>query len=223
MLCILQARLSSTRLPGKMLMQLKLRPLLGRTLDRLGHSKTISRLVVATSDSVADDPIADFCAIEGVNCFRGSPDNVAERFRQVLAQERVSQFMRISGDSPLIDPEIADQAVRYFYAADCDLATNIIPRTFPKGQSVEVLLTKTFLQVCDRLLSADQQEHVTKFYYENPTDFRITSFTCGKDYGKLNLSVDTAQDFARIDAILELSGNRPGTWRELALIADAIG
>ena len=206
-----------------MLLQLKDRAILGRTLDRLSRSKTISSLVVATSDNTSDDPIAEFCALECVRCFRGSADNVAERFRQVLAQERVSQFMRISGDSPLIDPEIADQAVRYFYAADCDLATNIFARTFPKGQTVEVLLTKTFLQVCDRLLSADQQEHVTKFYYENPTDFRITSFTCGKDYGKLNLSVDTAQDFARLDAILERSGNRPGTWSELALIAEAIG
>lgn len=115
MLCILQARMSSKRLPGKMLMQ-QASALLGRTLDRLGHSKTIGRLVVAISDSVTDDPIADFCAVEGVNCFRGSPDNVAERFRQVLAQERVTQFMRISGDSPLIDPALVDQTVRYFCA-----------------------------------------------------------------------------------------------------------
>ncbi len=206
-----------------MLMQLMHRHLLGRTLDRLRFSKTIGKLVVATSDSVSDDPIADFCAVEGVNCFRGSPDNVAERFRQVLEQERVTQFMRISGDSPLIDPEIADQAVRYFHAADCDFVTNFLVRSFPKGQSVEVLLTKTFLQVCDGLLTRDQQEHCTKFYYQNPTGFRITSFTCDKDYGSLNLSVDTAQDFARVDAILERSGNRPGTWRELALIAEAIG
>ena len=204
-------------------MQLKHRQLLGRTLDRLGHSKTIGRLVVAISDSVTDDPIADFCAVEGVNCFRGSPDNVAERFRQVLAQERVTQFMRISGDSPLIDPALVDQTVRYFCAADCDLATNIVSRTFPKGQSVEVLLTKTFLQVCNQLLTDDQREHVTKFYYENPAVFRIMSFTSGGDYGKVNLSIDTAHDFATVDAVLHRSGNRPGTWRELALIAAAIG
>ena len=223
MLCILQARMSSARLPSKMLLQLINRPLLGRTLDRLGHSKTISSIVVATSDSVADEPIADFCAVEGVACFRGSPDNVAERFRQVLEQERAAQFVRISGDSPLIDPALVDQTVRYFWAADCDLATNIVPRTFPKGQSVEVLLTKTFLRVCNGLLTGDQREHVTKFYYENPADFRITSFTSGGDYGKVNLSIDTAQDLARVDAILDRCGNRPGTWSELALIAEAIG
>lgn len=205
-----------------MLLQLKDRAILGRTLDRLSRSKTISSLVVATSDNTSDDPIAEFCALECVRCFRGSLDNVAARFRQVLEQERAAQFLRVSGDSPLIDAALVDQAVRYFHAGACDLATNIVTRTFPKGQSVEVLLTETFLQVCDTFSTSDQQEHVTRFYYENPSVFRIASFTSGRNYGDINLSVDTELDFARVAAILERSGNRPGTWSELASVSECL-
>ena len=205
-----------------MLLQLKDRAILGRTLDRLSRSKTISSLVVATSDNTSDDPIAEFCALEFVRCCRGSLDNVAARFRQVLEQERAAQFLRVSGDSPLIDAALVDQAVRYFFAGACDLATNIVTRTFPKGQSVEVLLTETFLQVCDTFSTSDQQEHVTRFYYENPSVFRIASFTSGRNYGDINLSVDTEIDFARVAAILDRSGNRPGTWSELASVSECL-
>ncbi len=222
MLCILQARMSSTRLPSKMLLDLKGRVVIGRVLDRLKQAKKVSKTIVATSDGESDQPLADFCIRENVECVRGSLEDVTGRFRQVVAQEQAEAFVRITGDSPLIDPEIVDRAVGYFEQAECDLVTNVLTRTFPKGQSVEAVLSSTFMRVSQTLMRPDLREHVTKIYHENPTAFRIVGFSSGQDFGQMNLSLDTSEDFARIEAILERAGDRPAGWRELAAISDSL-
>jgi spore coat polysaccharide biosynthesis protein SpsF len=223
MLVIVQARLSSIRLPGKMLMDLCGRPLLGRVVDRLGRAQHVSRIVVATSDASSDEAIARFCAREGIACHRGPLEDVAERFRQAASQAAAPAFVRISGDSPLIDPALVDRAIGYFRQEECDLVTNVLVRSFPKGQSVEVLRTATFARLCDTLADGDHREHVTKAYYQAPAGFRIVSFTSGVDAGTANLSVDTPEDFARVRALLEGCADRPGGWRELLASARLSG
>jgi spore coat polysaccharide biosynthesis protein SpsF (cytidylyltransferase family) len=222
MLCIVQSRMSSRRLPGKPLLDLKGRVLLGRVLDRLGQARRLSRIVVATSECRDDQPIADFCARERIDCVRGSLDDVADRFRAVVERKAADAFVRISGDSPLIDPALVDRAVIHFEQGDCDLVTNVQPRTFPKGQSVEVLLSETFVRACDAMTTDSQREHVTRIYYDRPDAHRIVSFTSGLALGHVNLSVDTPADVAVVDAVLERCGNRPGGWLELVAAHQAV-
>jgi spore coat polysaccharide biosynthesis protein SpsF len=222
MLCIVQSRMSSRRLPGKMMLDVKNRVLLGRVVDRLVEARKISKVVVATSDHESDQAIADFCGRESILCVRGPLDDVVDRFRRVIEQERAHAFVRINGDSPLIDPVLVDRAIGYFEQAECDLVTNVLPRTFPKGQSVEVLLSETFLRTCPALTSAEQREHVTGIYYEDPSAYRIVSFTSGMDLSRMSLSVDTPEDLSKVEAILERSGNRPAGWRGLASLHRAL-
>jgi spore coat polysaccharide biosynthesis protein SpsF (cytidylyltransferase family) len=216
MLCIVQARMSSRRLPGKAMLDVHGRVLLGRVVDRLKQAERLSRIVVATSDRDDDQPLADFCAGEDIQCVRGPLNDVARRFRQVVEHEGADAFVRISGDSPLIDPVLVDLAVSYFQQGECDLVTNVQPRTFPKGQSVEVLLSEPFIRACEVMTTDSQREHVTRIYYEHPAAYRTLSFTSGMAFGQINLSVDTPEDAVVIEAILERMGNRPGGWREVS-------
>ncbi|SRR5581483_1684301 len=214
MLAVVQVRMDSARLPGKALMELCGRPLLGRVVDRVSSAKAVSRVIVATSTSSSDGGIAAFCAREDIRCYRGPLDDVAERFRQVVNLEVAEAFVRINGDSPLIDPALIDQAVKYYKQEECDLVTNVLVRTFPKGQSVEVIRSSVFERLCGLLTNPDQKEHVTKAFYDNPNDFRIVSFTSGMNAGAVNLSVDTADDFMRLEKLINLAGSDRG-WREL--------
>jgi len=218
MLCILQARLSSRRLPGKMLLDVRGRVLLGRAINRILKARKVSKLIVATSDHQSDQPIVEFCARERIQCSRGSLDDVADRVREIIEREQARAFVRISGDSPLIDPALVDQAIGYFEIGHCDLVTNVLARTFPKGQSVEVILSETFFQTCKSLVTNHHREHVTKIFYENPQMYRIVSFTSGMDLGHVNLCIDTPEDLVKVKSVLEKAENNPGGWQELASI-----
>ena len=216
MLCIVQSRMSSRRLPGKAMLDVKGRALVGRVVDRLMQAQRLSRIIVATSDRADDQPIVDFCAREDIQCVRGPLDDVAGRFRHVVEQVGARAFVRISGDSPFIDPALVDRAVSCFQQGECDLVTNVPLRTFPKGQSVEVLLAETFRRACQAMTTDGQREHVTGIYYEHPETYRTLSFTSGVAFGRINLTVDTQEDVAVIEAILERSGHQPGGWREVS-------
>jgi len=214
--------MSSQRRPGKMMLDVKGRVLLGRVIDRLKQAKSLNKIIVATSDNPSDQSIADFCKFENIKCFRGSLNNVADRFRQIAEQEKAEAFVRINGDSPLMDPAIVDHAVKLFKQGECDLVTNVLPRTFPKGQSVEVIRYENFKAIFDSSMTDNQKEHVTKVYYDNPIIFRIVNFTSGMDLGKMNLCIDTNDDLTRIEKIIERLGDKPGNWRELATIYKTI-
>ena len=210
--------MSSSRLPGKMMRDLYGRPLLAQVIERIGAASRVSKIVVATSREESDDPIAEYCRLAGMVCARGPLEDVAGRFAQVISQESASAFIRINGDSPLMDPALIDRAVGYYDQHECDLVTNVMPRTFPKGLSVEVLLAGTFLRACETFTAPAQREHVTLGYYENPAAFRIVSFTSGEDLNALNLTVDTEDDLRRIEDVYASSQGRPGGWREIAAL-----
>ena len=201
MICVIQSRMSSTRLPGKMLMDINGRPLLGRVIDRVKAAKEVSKLIVATSISREDDEIEQFCFNEKIKYYRGDLKNVYKRFKEIVTLEKADSFVRISGDSPLIDPEVIDLAINNYNNEDCDLLTNIFPRTFPKGQSVEVISSKAFTQIDETKLTLDQKEHVTKYFYDNVDDFSIKNFESSEEYQNINLCVDTLTDLHRIRKI----------------------
>jgi spore coat polysaccharide biosynthesis protein SpsF (cytidylyltransferase family) len=221
MLAIVQARQSSARLPGKTLMSIAGRALLGRVIDRLEQALALTKIVVATSTDRSDEPIVDFCAKESIACYRGPLADVAERFRGAAEQEAADSFVRISGDSPLIDPSLVDTAVAHYEAGRCDLVTNVFVRTFPRGQSVEVVRTEA-LEVLRAHMRDDDREHVTRAFYRNAHAFRIVSFTSGVNAGAVNLCIDTADDVSRVERLVGAAPNGAG-WRELLAIYDSLG
>ena len=215
MLAIVQARKSSTRLPGKVFKNLAGKPMLQWTLERLESSKFLGKVVVATSLDSGDDAVEEFCLSQNIKCHRGPLGNVAQRFAEVATLEKAESFVRINGDSPLIDPEIIDQAVAIFRATAVDFVTNIMVRTFPKGQSVEVLNSGHFFELCESMTEPEDQEHVTKVFYKNPEKHRIVSFTSGIDAGHAQMSVDTPDDFAVVERLIQMSNGKPEGWKEL--------
>jgi spore coat polysaccharide biosynthesis protein SpsF len=218
MLAIVPARMSSRRLPGKALLNLADRPLLAWTVSRLQAAHTIDGVTVATSTDAGDDPIADFCARAGISVHRGPLDDVATRCAQAAVAAHAPAFVRISGDSPFIDPAIVDRAVSLYQNDDCDIVSNVLIRTFPKGQSVEVLRTTTFLNACQAMVDDRDREHVTRVYYEMPARYRMISFTSGSEDGQVQLAVDTGYDVEWATRLIaQTSGRLPG-WRELVRI-----
>lgn len=215
MLAIIQARLSSHRLPGKVLKALAGRPMLAWTVERVRAAETVTELVVATSNQSDDDAVADFCKSQGVRCHRGPLDDVAERFAQVVRALDAPAFVRLTGDAPLIDPAVIDMAVKLYQAGAWDLVSNVLARSFPKGQSVEVLRADTFLAACAAMTDLADREHVTRFLHNNRDRYRTVNFTSGVDAGAVQMSVDTSEDFAMAQQLVAASGGNPGGWRSL--------
>jgi spore coat polysaccharide biosynthesis protein SpsF len=205
---IIQARLSSQRLPGKVLRPLCGKPLLARLVDRLQRSAVLDVVAVATSTDPSDDAVAEFCAGAGIDCERGALDDVLGRIRMAARALKLDGIVRVSGDSPLLDPALVRQAVKLFRRGDWDLVTNVQVRTFPKGQSVEVIAAAALEQVAAKAKAPAEREHVTPYFYAHPNLFRIRNLVARVARPNLQLSVDTAEDFERIEAILTTAGAR---------------
>jgi spore coat polysaccharide biosynthesis protein SpsF len=204
-LIIIQARFSSVRFPGKVLRPLAGRPMLALLLDRLRLAKRAGGVIVATSTAVEDDSIARFCADTGVQCFRGPLDDVAERLAQAAEGLGAEAFVRINGDSPLISPAVVDAVIELYESQDVDLATNVQTRSFPKGQSVEVIRVEA-LRRAQKVMQAGEAEHVTPAFYRRAADFRIVNLASGHDWATIQMSVDTPEDFALAEKMVNAMG-----------------
>ena len=211
-----QARMSSRRFPGKMLAALAGRPLIDHVMERCGRAFGPEAVVLATSTQASDDALAAHAARQGWRCFRGELDDVVKRFQQCLATHPCDWFVRISGDSPLIDPQliarIAERRAEHY-----DLVTNVQQRTFPPGQSVEVVRGASFARIDSRSLGADEREHVTLVFYRSPASWRILN-VASRDptLASRAMTVDTPADLARVEALL-----RSGVPQYAAQIAEA--
>ena len=194
--------MSSQRLPGKVLKDVAGKPLLGYLLDRLERCQALDGVVVATSRDAGDDAIEVFCIAHGTPVYRGELDDVAQRYCHVLDACPAAAFVRINGDSPLLDSRLIDEAVARFRAERCDLVTNLRPRSFPKGQSVEVLSTPVYRQVVEKLVDSRDREHLTRYYYRHADQFRIFNIAAPEDYSGVQMSVDTAEDFSAFARII---------------------
>ena len=215
MIAIIQARMTSFRLPGKMLKLIDNKPLLLHVINRVQKSKLIKKILVASSENKSDDVIKELCKNENVKSYHFSLDDVYERFTKIIAKEKITSFVRINGDSPLIDPELIDKSIKIFKSTNCDLCSNVMFKTYPKGQSVEVILSKTFLKLNNLKLSNFDKEHITNYYYSNPEQFKIVNFTSGFDFNNINLSVDTINDLRKIDLIYLKLKNKKKNWYNL--------
>ncbi|MGJ4932265.1 cytidylyltransferase domain-containing protein [Bradyrhizobium sp. HKCCYLS2038] len=201
----IQARMSSNRLPGKMLAPFRGRPLVAQVLGRFRESGLLSRLVLLTSVDPTDDPLADYVAARcGVAVVRGELDNVVARFQAAIVAHPCEWFVRISGDSPYIDPSLVE-AVASWRDGGHDVISNVVQRTFPAGQSVECVRSSVFCTLDPETLTADQREHVTKVFYDRPADWRMRSVVCSdaRWMGE-RMVVDTLEDLRRLEDGAEL-------------------
>lgn len=202
---ILQARTSSSRLPGKVLLPIIGQPMILQQVDRLARCETLDRLVVATSRDESDDILAAHLTAEGVSVHRGPLDDVLARFAGALGAlaPEAEHVVRLTGDCPLVDPAVVDATVRLHLAEGADYTSNCAVPTFPDGLDVEVLRT-TALRAADaeaRLHS--EREHVTPFVRSRPERFRQAELRAHVDRSHLRLTVDTPADLALVRAVYE--------------------
>ena len=193
---IIQARMGSTRLPGKVLAKVGGKPLLGYLLDRVDQSQRLDGVVVATTDRDEDEAIEQFCLERGVACYRGSSEDVLGRYWGAAKEAGAEVVVRLTGDNPLIDPEMIDWVVGEFVAADVDYASNTLERGFARGMDVEVFTIGALERAQAETDRPYDREHVTPYFYGNPDKFRLKSV-------EQRLTVDTREDLERIRQVIE--------------------
>jgi spore coat polysaccharide biosynthesis protein SpsF len=199
---IIQARMGSERMPGKVLHRVAGKPMLKYLLERLDHCTSLDAKVIATSSEESDTPLEHFCREWGIACFRGDHLNVARRFQQVLDVYRFDAFVRINGDSPLLDQTLVDRAVTLFRETGAEVATNVLQRTFPRGFSVEVVQADAYRRGQALMREPEDFEHVTRVFYHNPHRFRIVDFRSVPPRGELHLAVDTPEHMGGFAALV---------------------
>ena len=209
--CFVQARYSSKRLRGKVLKKFGNLTLLEILLKRLNKSKKIGRIIVLTSNSKEDKKIIQICKKNKIDYFIGSLNNVYSRFKIAVKKYSAKKIIRICADSPLIDWRIVDKMINLSEKfRSYDIISNVKIRTFPKGQSVEILKSKIF-ELSDKLLNVDQKEHVSNFFY-NSKKYKILNYQLSKDYNNFNLCVDNYNDYLLILKLKKKKGIFD-TWR----------
>jgi spore coat polysaccharide biosynthesis protein SpsF len=202
LVAIVTARYSSRRLPGKVIRVLGGKPMLAHTFARLNAVAELDEIVLATSHDKSDDPVAAFGADAGLTVYRGELDDLLRRMTGAARTHNADAIVRISGDSPLIDPAVVRQAIGLHRVATAEIVTNVFPRSFPKGQSVEVLTAPALARLDLEATESADREHVTFYAYTHPHRFKIHNFTSPNPRPDLQLSVDTQADFDRVEALL---------------------
>ncbi|CCQ59832.1 cytidylyltransferase domain-containing protein [Crocosphaera watsonii] len=201
LLAIIQARVSSSRLPGKVLKPILGKPMLALQIERIQRSHLIENLVIATSDNITDNSIEDLCKILNVECFRGSLEDVLDRFYQAAKPYSPDHVIRLTGDCPLCDPELIDKIIRYHLMGDFDYTSNTIDPTYPDGLDGEILRYNCLEKAWNSAQLDSQREHVTPFIYQNPELFKIGSYKNSIDLSYLRWTVDELVDFQLISQI----------------------
>ena len=205
-LCIVQARMGSERLPKKVIRPILDQAMIIYTLNRLKKAKYIDEIVLATTVEAADQPLVNIVKKQGYKVFRGDENNVLKRFVDTYKKYGGDIIIRVTGDCPLIDPIIVDNVIAYFMANNYDYVRLDVPETFIRGFDVEVFSAKTLLKVWEKVSSLDNshryKEHVTLYIYENPDKFKIGFVRGNEFYNKdYRLSVDTLEDFKLVETI----------------------
>lgn len=215
---VVQARMGSNRLPGKVMTDIAGKPMLERVLRRLSGAYLPDDIAVATTTLSDDDVIASYCEQHGRPCFRGSETDVLDRYYRAAGELGAEVIVRITSDCPLIDPEIVDRVVALVTDAHpgADYASNVLPyRTFPRGLDVEAF-TFEMLQRAWRLdRDPASREHVTPFIHRTSSLFRIATVSADADYSDLRWTVDEPEDLALVREIFAQFGRDRFSWKEV--------
>ena len=200
---IVQARMTSTRLPGKVLLPILGIPMLSLQLERMRRATSIDGIVVATTVNAADDPIVKLCIQQEVAYFRGSEQDVLSRYAEAALAFEIDVVVRVTSDCPLIEPDLIDKAVNIFHMAhgELDYVSNTLQPGFPYGLAVEVF-SRQVLDEANRLaVQHDEREHVTPYIYWRPQQFRLKSFIHSENLSHHRWTVDTLEDFELVSKI----------------------
>lgn len=195
---IIQARMTSTRLPGKILLPLGGQPMLARLIARLRHVHRADALVIATTTNAADDPVAALCQRLEVACHRGSEHDVLSRYADAARLHQADAVVRITSDCPLIDPELIDRLIEDFAQGECDYVSNMLPPTWPYGMAVEVFSAQALQEAHAQASQDSEREHVTPFIYWNPERYRLRNVACPQNLSHHRWTVDTPEDYTLV-------------------------
>lgn len=200
-IAIIQARAGSSRFPGKVMYPLAGKPALGQMIASVLQALDRKRIYVATSVNPESAPVAAIAAENGVNYFQGDERNVASRFRSILESAACDWFVRLSGDSPLLDYRIILSAAE-FLEDGIDIVTTASPRNYPSGMNVEIVRKRTFLEAYPGFTEPGHFEHVTTYFYDHPERFSIRGMPSIVSHPeRYKFSFDTEQDRLRIERI----------------------
>jgi spore coat polysaccharide biosynthesis protein SpsF len=202
---IVQARMSSTRLPGKIMKQVLGRPLIDFLMERLSRVRLADQVVIATTTNPADDIVAEWCQSKSIPHIRGSEQDVLERYIQAAHQFNAQTIVRITSDCPLIDPALVDKMIAYYqmHQEHYDYMSNALERTYPRGMDTEVFSLAALEKAHEEARAPIERELVTIYMYWNPKRFRITNVPDIKDRSQYRLTVDTPEDFELIRRMFE--------------------
>jgi len=213
---IIQARMGSTRLPGKVLQDVAGRSMLARVVRRVERARHVNQVVVATSTSPADEAIVAECVRLGVASFRGDEQDVLDRYYRAAVQFRAPVIVRITSDCPLIEPEVIDEVVAAFQAARPDYASNTLERSYPRGLDTEVMSQEALARAWAEAPEPYHWIHVTPYFYQNPELFTLLSVRQARDDSRQRWTVDTAGDLAFVREIYaRLGGGDEVHWRDV--------
>jgi spore coat polysaccharide biosynthesis protein SpsF len=202
-LAVLQARFSSSRLPGKILKPVLGRPMLVRQIERVLRSDKIERLVVATSSAGNDDRVSEVCASLGITCHRGSLEDVLDRIYHASLPFAPERIVRLTGDCPLTDWQVIDRVIDFAIAGGYDYGSNTLKPTWPDGLDVEVVTFSALATAWRESTSPLDREHVTPFIYNHKDRFKLGNLQNDVDLSRLRWTVDTPADFAFVTRIYE--------------------
>ncbi|MDD5751484.1 MAG: glycosyltransferase family protein [Candidatus Peribacteraceae bacterium] len=204
---IIQGRMTSSRLPGKVLADVAGMPLLGHVIRRTLAADIFDTVLVATSTDPADDPIERFCRGQGIGCFRGSLENVLERYYQAALSVDAERITRLTADCPLLDPAVIRTVVQAFDPARYDYVSNALQRTYPDGLDTEVFSMAALTKARNEATLPSEQEHVTPYIHKHPHLFRIGHVTQEKNLSALRWTVDEPRDLAFVRTVFEKLGS----------------
>ncbi len=208
--CIIQARLDSSRLPRKVLTKIDHEiTVLEFLLNQLTFSKLLNEVIIVTTDEKRDNEIESFANRHKITCFRGSKNNVLDRFFQCARKYNLENIVRITADNPLVDPEIIDSAIRLFEKNTFDYLTNSRNRTFPYGTEVEIFTFSALKKAWKNSKKPSEQEHVTPYFYNNPDLFSIYNFIHLENLSHYRYTIDRYNDLKLVKILISKIKNRP--------------
>lgn len=205
-LLIIQARMGSSRLPGKVLMKVDDKPLLKFMIDRVRKSKLVDKIIIATTEDPKDDPIAMFCKENSIDFYRGSENDVLDRFYQAAKLYNPETVIRLTADCPLVDPEFIDKTIELYNNNNVDYAANTVPpekKKYPDGSDVEVFKFSALKRAWEESTDPKDREHVTFYFWKHGKNFTTAMLDNEYNWGKYRITIDYKEDFIVVEKIIQ--------------------
>ncbi len=218
--CIIQARMRSTRLPGKVLKEINGKPIIFYVLDQVSKSKFINEIIVASTTNPNDKILIDKVNSMDYKVFSGSEDDVLDRYYQTARKFGSKIIVRVTSDCPLIDPEVIDKVIQVFQETNCDYCSNVLPPTYPDGLDVEVFSFNALERAWSEAKLMSEREHVTPHFWKNPNKFKIENVSNDEDLSYIRLTIDEKEDFILIEKVINKIKKNPILLRDIMELID---